>query len=262
MRCQDSNNVLISFPRTGHSLWSNESILSDASPYLSALLKSGFSESTALDDECPTPDTSNRFEPYEYDDSDEERDELDKATEKGRKAERAGFKRITVVQSTYTTYSNVICWIGSGYIRFAPLKSVGRFSPSSSDSEQSEENSQTTVKRTRVPRPASPKSVYRLAHLLELPELSALALDNFKLQLTPANVAHELYTDVASTHAELRDVALDYVAEHWKEVIESKAWTDMLNDTSAGGPDGHTGMLLSQKLMEKWGTSNKDADGA
>ncbi|GAA5957883.1 hypothetical protein JCM21900_001297 [Sporobolomyces salmonicolor] len=47
-------------------------------------------------------------------------------------------------------------------------------------------------------------------------------IDNFKSQLSPANVAHELYSDVSCSYDAVRDVALDFAVANWKEVREAE----------------------------------------
>jgi len=241
-----TNDVCIHFPRTGQSLWSNETILKKASPYLCSLLSSGFSEGEPTSRDDGTSADKAMIDPFEFEDSDEENDQmpLSESTSQASDSGVAKFKRIDVTQATYTTYANVLCWIGSGYISFAPLKSTTRF-PSNAASPKRPQSPSS------LPTPASPKSVYRLAHLLELPDLIDLALGNFKKQLTTQNVAYELYTDVASTYPQIRDLAMNYAVEHWKEVVKSEAYKEIKKRAETEGVDSWTGMLLMEKLAAR-----------
>ncbi|GAA5894794.1 uncharacterized protein JCM6883_002211 [Sporobolomyces salmoneus] len=263
MRSLNPNNVCFYLPRNGHSIWTNEAILRNSSQYLATLLDSGFSEATTHSQSAARTSVSTEaLVPFDFTDSDEELDEDD-----GNKLELAAsarsepsppvvYKTIRITQAAYSTYASVICWIGTGYIDFAPLKSTSLFPSTSSgpESTQALPDDSNSSQSSSLPHPASPKSVYRLSHLLEIPDLSKLALENFKSQLTPQNAAYELYTDVASAYPELRDIALEYAVEDWEEVVKSKAWDEMRKKAEAGeGVDSHTAMLLSQKLMERWG---------
>ncbi|GAA5832864.1 hypothetical protein JCM3766R1_007072 [Sporobolomyces carnicolor] len=246
---QVPNDVCFTFPRTGRTLWSNETILRKASPYLAALLDSGFSESISASATPPTRQAETAMDPYDFDESDEESDTLQAPQEKQKETELAKFKRIDIKQAPYTTYANVLCWIGSGYIQFAKIRSTQQVDLSLIFGKRRPESAKPP---SLLPRPASPKSVYRLAHLLELRELSAIALANFKSQLNVYNAAHELNSDTAGSYPEIRDIVIEYVVEHWKEVIKSAAWRQMAAQAQTVGVDGLTGFLLSQKLTEKY----------
>lgn len=189
------------------------------------------------------------MDPYDFDESDEESDTLQAPQEKQKETELAKFKRIDIKQAPYTTYANVLCWIGSGYIQFAKIRSTQQVDLSLIFGKRRPESAKPP---SLLPRPASPKSVYRLAHLLELRELSAIALANFKSQLNVYNAAHELNSDTAGSYPEIRDIVIEYVVEHWKEVIKSAAWRQMAAQAQTVGVDGLTGFLLSQKLTEKY----------
>ncbi|GAA5918934.1 hypothetical protein JCM1841_006691 [Sporobolomyces salmonicolor] len=101
---------------------------------------------------------------------------------------------------------------------------------------------------SQLPPPVSPKSVYRLAHFLQDADLVQLALDNFKSQLGPANVAYELYSGVACSYEAIRDVVLEIVVDNWKEVSQAQGTGELEQNAGA-----RTCMLLAQKRMEKDG---------
>ena len=127
------------------------------------------------------------------------------------------YKKVVVRQTAYTTYAAILVWVACRRIEFAPLKS--RAGPKRKDQlkTQFEANS-------ALPAPASPKSVYRLAQILELADLKRLALRNFAAQLTPDNAANELFSDVISAFPELRESALQYVSQNWAEVKKAASW--------------------------------------
>ncbi|GAA5865979.1 hypothetical protein JCM1840_003363 [Sporobolomyces johnsonii] len=270
------NDVCFQFPRTSRQLWSNEDNLRKLSTYYDSLLSSDFAEGSTSSQAIPS--FSSHAE-YTYDDSDVETDALklgwkvkSKKGEKqaqhqkqGQNMERGGvpFKTVTIVDTAYTTYSAVLVWIATSYIRFAPLRSKFKSGNSGDKGDKSDKQARAaelnkTFSRSdsQLPPPVSPKSVYRLAHLLEIPDLLQLALDNFKSQLSPANVAYELYSDVSCSYEAIRDAALDFVVANWKEVskaegtreMEQRAYAEELPKAAMG-----TVMLLSRKLSEKYG---------
>ncbi|GAA5905973.1 hypothetical protein JCM5296_001305 [Sporobolomyces johnsonii] len=267
------NDVCFQFPRTSCQLWSNEDNLRKLSTYYDSLLSSDFAEGSTSSQAVPS---FSSLAEYTYDDSDVETDALKlgwKATSKkgekqaqhkkqGQNMERGGvpFKTVTIVDTAYTTYSAVLVWIATGYIRFAPLrskfKSGDKGDKSDKQARAAEVNKIFSRRDSQLPPPVSPKSVYRLAHLLEIPDLLQLALDNFKSQLSPANVAYELYSDVSCSYEAIRDVALDFTVANWKEVskaegtreMEQRAYAEELPKAAMG-----TVMLLSRKLSEKYG---------
>ncbi|GAA5874817.1 hypothetical protein JCM1840_003889 [Sporobolomyces johnsonii] len=264
------NDVCFEFPRTSQQLWSNEDNLRKLSTYYASLLSSDFAEGSTSSQLVPI---SSSLDDYTYEDSDAETDGLEVGSKvKSKKSEKpaqpedqdqdkevdgAPFKRITVVDTAYTTYFAVLVWIATGYIRFAPLRS--KFMSDAKGAEQAraaEIDKISTHGDSQLPPPTSPKSVYRLAHLLELPELLQLALDNYKSQISAANVAYELYSDVSCSYEAIRDVALEFAVAHWKEVGEAEGTREMERRAYAEElPKAatRTSMLLARKLMVKYG---------
>ncbi|GAA5905947.1 hypothetical protein JCM5296_001298 [Sporobolomyces johnsonii] len=263
------NNVCFQFPRTSRHLWANEDNLRELSSYYDLLLSSGFAEGSTSSEAVPN---SSSLPEYTYDDSDAESDELgfgwkvrSKKGEKraqhneqdqNKESDGALFKTVTIVDTAYTTYLAVLVWITTGYIRFAPLRSKFR-SDNEADKRARAAELEKIVNQSdlRLPPPTSPKSLYRLAHLLEIPDLVQLALDNFKSQLSPANVAYELYSDVSSSYEAIRDAALDLAVAKWKEVSKAEGTREMERRAYAGELSKEamgTIMLLARKLTEKY----------
>ncbi|BGP13212.1 hypothetical protein JCM10213_005018 [Rhodosporidiobolus nylandii] len=170
--------------------------------------------------------TSLDLPPYTYADSDDEIDDiLPLRCEEKDDFSGPPCKVVRVTDTTYSTYFSVLVWIATGSIVFAPLVSSPS-EPSPEDllasfpSRISRVRSQMATQNPLLPPPVSPKSAYRLAHLLELPTLAALAPANLKSQLSPANAASELYGDVACAYDEVREIEMQYVVETWEEVKE------------------------------------------
>lgn len=85
----------------------------------------------------------------------------------------------------------------------------------------------TGIDDLALPLFASPKSVFRLAHYLEIEELKALALDSIRTQLTVENAAVELVSDVSRCYQDVQKVVLDFVVDNWGKVKASKAMVEL-----------------------------------
>jgi len=68
------------------------------------------------------------------------------------------------------------------------------------------------------PELCSPKSVYALARLYDLPE-AALAAKAIEERLKPRNVLIELLSRYSSRHDEISELEMDYLVAHWGEVL-------------------------------------------
>ncbi|GAA6000911.1 hypothetical protein JCM10207_004715 [Rhodosporidiobolus poonsookiae] len=246
-------DVAFEFPRTDERLWGNEALLSAASPYFKQLFLSSFAEGSATATSSPTnlPD-------YTFAESDDETDKIS-ARKKPKKQDKdvgAPFKTVKVKDTAATTYRAVLVWLASRHLSFALLRSTFRkdgTSVANVTQARSTAVSNSAAAEPLLPAPASPKSVYRLAHLLELPDLCKLTLENLSSQLTPDNAAYELYSDVATCYPEVRDVVLEFVVEKWDEVKKAKATAVMKEKARAGELDAaaiETAMLLAEKLAE------------
>ncbi|BGP29592.1 hypothetical protein JCM10296v2_001331 [Rhodotorula toruloides] len=250
MSRQVPHDVAFVVPRSHQFLWASEQFLSAASPYFKTLFSSDFAENSTSDSFEILKSILNGAKSEETlscADSDAETEaSLPPASFDA--LPNVPFKLVKITDTSYTTYANVLVWLKSRYIAFAPL---------SSSSEGAVPSSRLTRLKAlqsdpALPLPASPKSVYRLSHLLSLSTLSSLALDNFRSQLTPRNAAYELYSSLVSTYPAVRDVV-----EHWAEVVESSSLREM--EDRAGReelPDGaaQTGILLARRLTQRMET--------
>lgn len=110
---------------------------------------------------------------------------------------------------SYKTYRSVLMWVYSSQIRFAPLDSSVRYS-TTSDAKLLQK-----TKSIQSDKFSSPKSVYRLAHYLQLSELSKIALESIESQIEFENVAYELYSDLSKNYEEVRTICLRTASEDW-----------------------------------------------
>jgi hypothetical protein len=171
-------------------------------------------------------------------------------------------KVIVVKDFSYLTYLSVLLWVQSHHISFAPLVSTFRTDGATRLEavplravalSSSTSISPTSPSSSRLPLPVSPKSVFRLAQYLSLPTLVSIALDNLRSQLTPANAAYELYSDVSPLFPEQREVVMRFVVERWSEVKGEKGMREMEEKAEQEELDGRllgTAMLLARRLGE------------
>lgn len=211
------HDVRIFFPRQGKEIWAKSSTLTSLSPYFKTMISSGFQEgstristtSTASTrkwtrDELEETETENGGE-QAFDDSDDETDLHFTGAGASPPASTSPstpshpFHQIIITQAAFTTFTAAICWLETGYIQFPPLSST--FPPLTRGADRLKLISAAAAAEPTLPILASPFSVYRLAHFLELPELQQIALDAIVANLTVENVA---VTGFAS------DVALAY----------------------------------------------------
>ena len=205
-----SNDVLISIaspdPAEPFTLWVEAEHLKAASDYFATLLSTSFLEGNGIVDDTNLETSSSGF-----DDSDDESDAYFASQVRPKRPSAAAIRAIQptrqmyhlkVTETRYTTYLHVLRWIDCGEISFAALRSSGvaPFHP---------------VDDLRA---ASPKSVYRLAHLLGLKDLQQEALTAIKRGLTADNCESELVSDVARSYAAVRELCLDYLHENYKAV--------------------------------------------
>ena len=228
------------------------------------MLSSDFAESSS----CPSSKSSVAeavLPAYTYDDSDEETDEghyVKPKPEEGRKKEADNlqafsYRTIRVVDTAYSTYLAVLLWITTRHISFAPLRSTffAPVGPLFSSNRAAVIVKLKLGQTSGLPIPVSPKSVYRLAHLLELSGLSTLALSKFGEQLAPAGAVFELYTDASCAYPAIQAVALEYVVENWGTVKGSVGMKMVEQKIERGETSGEMaliGIRLAKKLMERY----------
>lgn len=243
------------FPWTNTKLWASSKVLINHSAYCFALLSGKFSESTVhtSSEDSDASDSEGYPECSLFEESDDETD-MHFASTIAKKAPPSDsnnlpHKKVVITQAAFTTYQATLVWMSSRYIRFAPLRSSRGDDTSESREARLRDIIKMVEANPETSLPASPKSVYRLAHLLELKDLQEAALANLSSQLTPRNAATELFGDVASAYPAFRDVVLKYVVKNWSGVRASEAWKRIKEHA-----DGHmlpagaayTALLLSE----------------
>lgn len=74
------------------------------------------------------------------------------------------------------------------------------------------------------PKPVSPKSMYRLAHFLEIPALQTIAVEALRQQLAADTVAFEVFDDpMPEVYDEVAATEIDFAMANWSKVKASRA---------------------------------------
>ncbi|KAI5476327.1 aminomethyltransferase [Pseudohyphozyma bogoriensis] len=168
---------------------------------------------------------------HDFDDSDCEADELyTNNLSKLHEDNEGYYKEVRVTSSRYSTYRALLVWIYTGHITFAPLSTS--FPRSRADAEDASTTkvsrkvglSQSISEEPLLPIPVSPKSIYRLAHLVDLPALAQLALNAIKSFITVDNAAQELFGDVSALYPDFStslpaDIAYRYTPLPTRSVL-------------------------------------------
>lgn len=147
-------------------------------------------------------------------------------------ADDLSYRQIRITKTAYSTFLAVILFLQTGHIRFAPLSS-------SLSTPRNDYLNPLLEKSPALPLPVSPKSVYRLADLLDLkatesgvspylPNLNSLALAAFRSSLTVEGAAHELFDEASVLYKDLRRAVLDFVKEKATEVTATTGWIEMM----------------------------------
>lgn len=154
------------------------------------------------------------------------------------------FRKVTIRETSFVTYQAVLAWVHVGHIAFAPLRSTfPDFLNREKDSPRKDAIVKIVAQDPLLPHPSSPKSVYRLAHYLELDDLQKLALQSIQQQLTFKNVAHELFSEISLRYPNVQKVALEYAIQNWKSVKDSQAMKVIEQQMDAGELNSAAGLI-------------------
>ncbi|BGP49013.1 hypothetical protein JCM10450v2_004892 [Rhodotorula kratochvilovae] len=258
------NDARLFFPRvstTGAELWTTSGLLSSSSPYLKDLLASDFAESIAIGSKRRRVSSTRGAEPLaskDFEDSDDDMDEWLFENElptlfAAEDGVEFTYRQITVKHAAYSTYCAVLRYLATGLIRFAPLTSSCL--PSNPSAPRTRRGYISDLSLSGIDPSAllvSPKSVYRLAHLLQLDDLQRAALAAFKGSLSPTNAAAELFDNALVLYDEWRNVALAFVVHHFDEINEAPSWIEMMERIERDEVPGAAGILVklaSQSLL-------------
>lgn len=143
--------------------------------------------------------------------------------------------------------SDALC---AGYIRFAPLSSrASLLDEPYCDRKAYVENFLHVY--PSLPLPASPKSVYRLAHMMDLRKLQHLALEAFQQQLDSTTAFIEYFTNSSEPYEEIRSATWHYIVRNWEEVKKGKGMEAVERMVDEGKIACKPGLEASTKLMKR-----------
>ncbi|GAA5848248.1 hypothetical protein JCM9279_000989 [Rhodotorula babjevae] len=258
-------------------LWTAQHLLTSSSPYFRTLFKSGLAECIPVAAQSAQKEASAAVlvdgpvrSDQDFDDSDDETDDfIFERDEPSCALVTSEYKQVVITQAAYSTYCAVVLWLKTGYIAYAPISSSFSSIGTGVDGDTSMQSAAVTPTRRdalkaartadrSLPSPVSPKSVYRLAHILELPELETHALRHFgKTCLTLETAPVELFSDLSRDHATWRAVILDWVVERYDEVKRTTAWKEVKRRVADNEIErvAHVLLELTDRLDELRGTT-------
>jgi len=245
-----TNDVKFVFYPSELILWSTVDTLSRSSPYFKSMFESGFAEFTAS-----TEDIVDKFDRLaverDFDDSDDETDDFVLAERAAvpvdGSASELPARIVHVDAACYTTYRALLFWLQTGHIIFAPLRSPYRNEEGPVKSR--DEAITAALADPSHPRHASPKSIYRLAHYLDIPALAKVVLKSIKSQLTVENIAWEVFGDVALAHDPVGDIAIEFAGTRMVKMQATRAFDEVSTLVESGEMPSYT--VMSLKLMRR-----------
>lgn len=143
----------------------------------------------------------------------------------------------------FKTYQAFICYLYTGQVDFAPLKS-----------QEAHIGKGKVVDHTtwtlHEPLPCSPKSMYRLAEKYGLTDLRKLAGQNLKSKLSRENILAEVFSSFTSRHPDIATTQIEYLCANLDGPVQS-ALPRWLESVAAGNLPSSGSVLtaIMQKLI-------------
>ena len=216
------NDVAFIFPRTSGMatcLWTEIEVIEKVSGYWKRMFGLDYVESSSQLEKLSgwknnfETDLANVLEEHQMTeradlllvDSDDEAGDEERVPASKLSAASSVIRYVVITDASVKSYRALFWWIDTRLIEFAKLKSTGQSSGNHALS--------------------SPKSMYALAHKLEIKDLQKAALANFSSQLTAKNALQELFSGHAAVYPELSAAAMRAVVANAKSI------------KAAGGPE-------------------------
>ncbi|GAA5858770.1 hypothetical protein JCM8547_004980 [Rhodosporidiobolus lusitaniae] len=167
--------------------------------------------------------------PKEFEYSDDETDEVllskrPSSLHDPSDANDALYRQVVVTQASFSTYHAVLVLLQTGFVHFTPLSSSF---PTDDFTSRQEMLSEALDEEPLLPLPVSPVSAYRLARLLQLPDLQQHCLGAIQYFLTVRNAGTELFREPSITYEDLRRVIIVWIVASWSKVKKEESWKDM-----------------------------------
>ncbi|GAA6003717.1 hypothetical protein JCM10207_003561 [Rhodosporidiobolus poonsookiae] len=238
--------------KLGAELWTSSKFLKAMSPYYEDLFSSGFADRAVLLRQaihctgCGVPRRQQQRAgeyagrcaagsahaapaegPKDDGDSDNEADALViKHAPQILKARDADvdfeYRQVTIRGIAWSTYRAVLLYAATGDLVFGNIRSYTKGHPLKSGFVDLEKWSlDRLTSENHNPLPVSPRSVYKLAHLLQMDDLAVYALDHYRAQLTVDNAAKELFSTTSERYNELKAAAKQFCGGDQVEIGKS-----------------------------------------
>ncbi|GAA5993317.1 hypothetical protein JCM11641_001455 [Rhodosporidiobolus odoratus] len=241
---QISNDLRLFFPKVGENgaeLWMSANLASNNSPYLKDLLASDFIEALPRSRKRPRKARSPSVQIVEDQkpnlmESDDSDDEIDSflflnhppSTPSPSETDEVLYQALIVNYAAFSTYRAALVFLETGYIAFAPLSSSFPSFPNCAEDREAYLATRY-VENPFLPLPVSPKSTYRLAHLLQLEELQKKSLEAFTKSLTVGGAPYELFSETSVAYDKIRRTVLQYCKKNWAVIKVSNGWKEMMD---------------------------------
>lgn len=239
----------------GLKIWTTAAFLEQASPYFATLIGSDCSETVLRRSEGPRKtgvrdaDASNaagKVAVKDWADSDDETDAFvvrERLTAGSDDLADLEYRQITVHETAFSTYRAVLFYLKSRHIVFAPVRSsLGHSTSGDSTRTRNAYLSKYHDENPSLPLPVSPKSVYRLAHLLQLPDLQKLALKALSSSLTITGAIQEVASPTALAYDEVRKLLCSCLVKNLS--APNPAWTTLQEKAGQGELDSTAVILV------------------
>ncbi|TFK94559.1 hypothetical protein K466DRAFT_475956 [Polyporus arcularius HHB13444] len=140
--------------------------------------------------------------------------------------------RVVFLQDVaYRTFKAFIFYAYTREVEFAPLKSQHQAYDQGSED---------------TPPQCSPKSMYRMAEMYDIPELKDQSLNNLRSKLTPDNILEEIFSRFTSLHPAIQAMELQYLHANMNDTaVQARLpmWIEAMQDGAL--PRGAADIVVS-----------------
>jgi len=147
---------------------------------------------------------------------------------------------IVLLGAASRTWEALLYYLYTGCIEFAPL--------TQNESDREDFFSRYRSENTDRPTPPSCRSIYRLAHKLELEGLRKLALQHLESQLSPETVLTDVFSEFTARYDEVKEMELSLVVRYWNFLKASAAFKEKMVEVTSGSIP-HAADIISEIML-------------
>jgi len=151
-----------------------------------------------------------------------------------------------VTGPAYKTWKAFLFYAYTGQVNFSPLTS----NPPKAEEKTDDPESCRNDAKTRCP-PCSPKSIYRLAHKLQLEPLKQLAFEEIRRNLNKDNILQEVLSKFTAKHTEIREMETSVLMGYRRESAVMDALPKKMAQMMRGEMP-HCEEVLTTIMMNLW----------